>query len=179
VVGLTINVTGAAVHDQWTWRYYWPTQTPGIDQPVATCWYRIADIGDAGNTTGLIALVQNCSSLFGQPVPTGYRYPSGCPCDWGGAGGAFKIAGTTSTNHLGAWHVRIDYTEPLGVKTPDVVVDDVNLATTPLVAVTHGWQSQCPQEALEQHLRDELAIPADHVDCYEYAFNNGVNRVLK
>ena len=33
VVGLVIAVSGADVHDQWTWRYYWP----GGFFPVVNC----------------------------------------------------------------------------------------------------------------------------------------------
>ena len=168
VAGLVIEVSGAAVHDRWAWRYYWP----GALFPVVDCWARLAAAGDPGNTSGMTALIHNCTSTGA--VAVSRTYPGGCPCSFD-FGGAASIASTVAREHTGTWQVFVDYLDHDGTAVDSLLAGTFDLQVTPLVAVLHGWESNCAaMNTLQQLTRQELAIPDDHVQCYGYESRKGV-----
>jgi hypothetical protein len=167
--GILIQASGAELYDKWRWRFYRPTGSLAVD-----CYMQIVPPGSPGNTTGYVALVQNCS---GPLRPTSYRYPAGCPCSFGYIGGAFAISGTSSVDFEGTWTGSIDYTDPSGTVTPGVVSDNIYLVETPLVAVLHGFHSDCESSSmttLEANLALALEVASARVRCYEYKWAEGI-----
>lgn len=137
---------------------------------------QIVPAGAPGNTSGVTALVQNCTGPLPILRTTGYLFPTGCPCAFGPIGGGFNIAGTSSTGYLGTWNGVVDFTDPSNATTPAVAQADIYLVKTPLVAVLHGFKSDCDGvETLRQNLVRELEIAGDRVRCYKYGNPNGYN----
>ncbi|TAK56450.1 MAG: hypothetical protein EPO22_13635 [Dehalococcoidia bacterium] len=170
LAGILIQVSGAELHDKWRWRYWRPGGSLAVD-----CYFQIVPPGAPGNTSGYVALVQNCS--YPWLVTTGYTYPSGCPCAFGFIGGGFHVAGTSSVNYQGTWTAVVDHIDPSGVTTPGVVTDDIYLVKTPLVAVVHGFKSSCSSGSmttLQANLVAALEIAADRVRCYGYNWAEGI-----
>jgi len=94
--GILIQVSGAELYDKWRWRFWRPRGRLAVD-----CYFQLVPPGAPGNTSGYVALVQNCNP-FSWLLTTGYRYPTGCPCAFGYIGGAF--ASTPSNTHSLAAH---------------------------------------------------------------------------
>ncbi len=170
--GLGIIVSGAAVHDGWTWSYYFPGNPPQQGVPDLTCWMEIYPPGEPPNTTGFVALVSNCN-------PTGVlevvkTFPSGCPCSFSGVAVAL-IAGWPAEYELGTWTAIVDYTDHSGEPIPAVAQDNMYLMHTPAVVLIHGYMGDCDGLAtLEQNIEQELAVSDDRVTCYEYDSRKGV-----
>lgn len=102
-------------------------------------------------------------------------YSGGCPCDFDFVGGGVPIAGTFAASFQGTWNGFIDYTAPSGSTTVGIVHDQFYLVKTPLVAVLHGFLSDCGGVAtLMANLTVELAIASDRVQCYKYDYEDGV-----
>jgi pimeloyl-ACP methyl ester carboxylesterase len=179
--GLTISVTGAEHHDEWTWSFYFPGNPPGGGLPDKSCWAEIRAPGDPGNPYSVPALATNCTpSGFVQVYPL----PGPCPCsfnDWVGP----LIAGYPAESELGTWTAIVDYTDPGGVPTPAVAVDNIYLMYTPAVVLVPGYFADCDSlsaeepgdpRLLEQFIEQELAVTPDRVQCYDYDSRKGVNQ---
>jgi hypothetical protein len=168
--GLGVGISGAEVHDRWTWEYYYPGNPPPGGVPDLTCWMAILEPWEDGNNTPYIALVTNCGSL--QVLET---FPGGCPCTPHPWAMLALIAGYPAQSEVGTWTAIVDYTDPGGVTTPAVAQDNMYLMYTPAVVLIHGWDSNCEKLAdLEHNIEQELAVTGDRVTCYGYHTAKGV-----
>ena len=179
--GLAVHISGAALHDRWTWLYYVPDGT----LYSGSCWMQIRGAGEEGNNTPYVALVTNCPTYPGQQWQVLETFPGGCPCTSGYLWTmAVPIAGYPPESEVGAWTAFVDYTDPGGVTTPGVAEDNMYLMYTPAVLVIHGWESSCVDEEgqeagwvdpLVDNLREALAVTSDRVACFKEEGWNGYN----
>ena len=170
--GLALSISGAEVHDRWTWRYYDPEGYLWSSQ----CFMEIRHSGDPGNTTPYVALITNCTGIPGQQWRVLETFPSGCPCT-----PAFvwtlglQIAGYPASSNIGTWTAYVDYTDPYGVTTLAVAQDNMYLMHTPTVVLIHGYNADCDRlTTLEQNIEQELAVASDRVTCFDYDSRKGV-----
>jgi hypothetical protein len=167
---VVIQVSGADLYDKWRYRFSAPGGAVLVD-----CYFQIVPPGAPGNASGAVALVTTCSP--NGLISTGHTFPAGCPCSFGPLGGAFLISGTAVVGAQGTWSAVIDYTDPAGNITPGVIIDDIYLVRTPLVAVLHGFKSSCASGsmvALRSNLAFGLKISVDRVRCYDYDWAAGI-----
>jgi len=168
--GLAIHIAGAAVHDRWTWRYYYPDG--GVQS--ASCYAEIQEPGESLNYSDNVALVTNCPNPWWQTVLE--EFPAPCPCTsiWHWFLGPF-IAGYPAESEIGTWQVFVDYRDPSGATTPAVAQDNMYLMQTPAVMLIHGWEVHCnDMDDLLLNLKSELAIPPERFHCYDYDSRKGV-----
>lgn len=166
---LLIQATGAPTGSRWTWRY----DFPGPDNLNVGCWYKLASASDPQNPSGVTAYIHNCT-------PTGVvkvfiTFPGGCPCDLGYFFGPTLNVRRLAQYFPGEWQGTVDYTDPLGVTTPAVAQDVIKVIRSPLVLITHGWESDCnAMDGLVSSLALALAIDPFRVRCFPYDSRSGV-----
>jgi pimeloyl-ACP methyl ester carboxylesterase len=169
--GLAIAVSSAEHHDKWTWSFYFPGNPPGGGVPDKSCWAEIRAPGDPGNPYSVPALATNCTPSGFVEV---YAFPGPCPCSFGAWIGPL-IAGYPAESEVGTWTAIVDYTDPGGVPTPAVAVDNIYLMHTPAVLLIHGYMGSCNSlDQLESAIEQELAVTQDRVGCYDYDSRKGV-----
>lgn len=174
--GIGIKVSGADLHDTWTYNAYLPG-TPLGGAPYNSCPLEILAPGDAGNDSGQVALVSWCNPTQSPDVKE--TFPAGCPCTptYGYVAGPL-LKGYPAASQLGDWPVSVDFTSGSGQFTPSVVTDTMTLIYTPKVLVIHGWAQGCSDmNALQGLIRHELAVASGQVDCYQYDTREGVQDV--
>lgn len=167
--GIALTVSGALVHDRWTWRYYRPGVSPETGPLWNSCAVEILAPGDPGNPTASTALV----ACTGESLR---EYPSGCPCSTNAMSMLLNMAGTSTLSYPGLWTTVIDFRDgSSGAVTTAVIQRTFDLKLTPAVLLTHGYNASCSfLSGLESAIEVQLAIPLSYVQCFSYDSRKGV-----
>jgi len=177
--GPALSVAAAQLHDRWSWRYYDPNGDPWADEDG--CFVEVRGPGEEGNDSPYEALVTNCPSYPGDQWEVLESFPDGCPCTFEHVWTlGMPIAGHWSASQTGTWAAYIDYTDPEGTTTPGVVQQEMEIAGVPAVMLVHGWEADCDGiSVLRQNLENELGVPPERLDCYEYDSRKGIEDPAK
>jgi hypothetical protein len=167
--GLWLRVSGAMLHDTWTFKYFHPGSSQG-GPPDEQCSAEILGPGEPGNSSGLTALLAFC----GAPAIV-VTFTNGCPCSMEFGLLAILKGYPFGESAVGVWNIRVDFLGGDGTQSLGVALSRMNLIYTPAVLTVHGWESDCGAIGdLMALIRRELRVIDGQVACAKYDSRAGV-----